>query len=152
MPEERLTEIYYRNNGDYPPPEEIAVTKGVYRLEGIIEDFTPDEPVQYLDADAAIECEGELKRLHFIKLDVLSDGRFVAIIDVIDNIVWLTFLLQAVCSIAVTGGIISVTAWFLGEAAEKAEETVGGIAESFQWIAVIVITISFIYVVRLFKK
>ncbi len=143
-------DVYYQNNGEYPPPEEIEITRGVHRIEGEIQDFEPEEPIQYLDYDAAVEVDGELKRLHFIKLDVMASGSFVALIDVRDNPFPLAFAGYAIGSVLVLAAVTIVINQ-AGKAAERSEQALKQTAVNLQWIAVIVISIGVIYLVG-FKK
>ena len=140
--------IVYQDNGEYPDPEEIKITRGVYRIEGRISDFTPDEVTQYLDFDAAFEHEGELKRLHFNKLDVLSDGSFVAEVDVIDNWFPLAFFGYVIVSTMGLGALAVVINQVRKMFAEGKEGMVAT-ALSLQWVAVIFVAIIAFNVIRL---
>lgn len=143
-------DIYYQNNGEYPPPEEIEINRGIHRIEGYIPDFEPDESIQYLDYDSNVDVDGELKRLHFVKLDVLSDGSFVAIIDVRDNPLWLVLLPYVIYTVILGGtGIAVITV--AGKAAEKSEDALKATAVNLQWVAVIVISIGVFYMIG-FRK
>ena len=138
--------VYYENNGEYPPPEEIEVTRGLHRVEGRISDFIPEQPVQYLDADAEIEFDNEIKRIHFNKLDILSDGSFVAEIEVIDN--WFTLAVIGVSIVSVVGGTMAAIVFNqAGKASEKSEKALQATGVNLQWVAVIVVTIGVVYMV-----
>jgi len=145
-----ISKVIYQDNGEYPPPEEIEITKGFYRIEGRLSDFTPDESVQYLELDAAFEHEGELKRIHFNKLDILSNGGFIAEIKVIDNaffLVILPYIISGLIGIGALGGIIHLATKFFEAFKEPATE----ISLSLQWIALIVLVIGVTYTIKLWK-
>jgi len=144
-----ISKVIYQDNGEYPPPEEIKITKGFYRIEGRISDFTPDESVQYLDLDAAFEHEGELKRIHFNKLDVLSNGSIVAEVEVIDN--WFNFAIfgAVIGGIVIAGASVSIVLHYLEKLSP--EEVLKETAVNLQWIALIVLVIGVTYTIKLWK-
>jgi len=144
-----ISEVMYQDNGEYPDPEEIMITKGRYRIKGSIPDFTPDEATQYIDFDAALESEGELKRIHFNKLDVLSNGSFVAEVDVIDN--WFNFVVfgALIGGIVLAGASVSIVLHYLEKLSP--EEVLEKTAVNLQWVAVICGIILTFSVIRLWK-
>jgi len=144
-----ISEVIYEDNGEYPPPEEIKITEGRYLIKGSIPDFAPDESTQYIDFDAAFEHEGELKRIHFNKLDVLSNGSFVAEVDVIDN--WFNFAVfgALIGGIVIASASVSVVLHYLGKFVS--EEVLDKTAVNLQWVAVICGIVLTFSVIRLWK-
>jgi len=143
-------DIIFRNNGDYPTPDEIEITRGLYRIEGEFVGFTPEESVQYLDYDHAIEVDGELKRIHFNKLDVLRDGSFIAEIDVRDNSFLLSFLAYAAGIVAV-GTTIAVVINQAGKAMGRSEDALQATAVNLKWVATIVLVVGVAYIIGIWK-
>lgn len=143
-------EVYYRNDGEYPPPEEIKITRGIHRFKGVIQDYELEEPVQYLHYDTAVEVDGELKRIHFNKLDVLCDGSFVAEVDVIDN--WFLMAVIGISVVSIVGGTMAAIVFHeAGISAERSEDALEATALNLKWVTLIIISIGVFYIVVIRK-